>query len=62
MDSDQYQLGKTKIFIKAPESVCMLFWGLLSFMTFYENEFDMSIFSYFCWKRCGKENTTDMLE
>lgn len=23
MDSDQYQLGKTKIFIKAPESVCI---------------------------------------
>lgn len=24
MDSDQYQLGKTKIFIKAPESVCII--------------------------------------
>ena len=22
MDSDQYQLGKTKVFIKNPESVC----------------------------------------
>uniref|UniRef100_A0A672QAC9 Osteoclast-stimulating factor 1 n=1 Tax=Sinocyclocheilus grahami TaxID=75366 RepID=A0A672QAC9_SINGR len=27
MDSDQYQLGKTKIFIKAPESVCTFFYG-----------------------------------
>jgi len=23
MDSDQFQLGKTKVFIKNPESVCM---------------------------------------
>lgn len=53
MDPTEYQLGKTKVFIKTPESVFRTAKTTRDFeITFHLHS------SCFCWKRCGSENTT----